>query len=483
MRVSRILIMVTVLALSLQVVSATERGTVVKWGSATLAVKVVHPPEVSAGSDLKLKVLLRAEDMEEGDRIRVDMVKVEVPNTAISVCKFPMRYLYEGEGCEFEFNVTMSDPSFSEISPGTKRPVTLKVNVVGSTKEEGFEGSLESLVYVVSPRVSVLFEVSIPDEVGVDEWVEAEVVVRNLGPAEVSDLHLSVEGVGVDLPLGRTIPLIKRLLPGEVFSKGLRLKFTNAGLQGVWFTLSYLNPAGYNISRVWGETVKVLSRSSVELHASEENGTINVWGWVRPGRPYTHVKLLGGPCETRLREIATLGTDATGFFNHSLRPSAPGNYCFIAEWEGDSEHLGSKSRVVNVTLAKIKPTVVLGASPLELRPGETLTLRCTIEPKVDGRLAVMSKYEDGWRTLDVVDVKGGSLEYKLRAERGMKGVKVVWLGNDRTYPSESTEVMVTVSGGSFLRLAIGGVQTVVWIVPALIAALIAVVWYVRAKRA
>jgi len=380
----------------------------------------------------------------------------------------------EGDSLKLTLRLKAYDPYFANIPPGEKEYFSLIVTVRGLVGEADVESSLSVPFYIYSPLLILHMEIEAPEIAVEDEESLIKVTVGNFGESRAEKVRVKIHGP-VSMK-GLNWVELGTILPGENKTATFRLRFKQRGNVMLRVLAWGLNSAGYNVSIEDSRVVMVKGRTSIELHAEVSDGSVTLWGRIRPKRVYSEVRIeeLKGD---EWYKVMELSTDEEGRFTVTIEGISAGTHIYRVVWPGDENYAGSVSPRVSVEVEKLPVRINLALERTSVREGGSLPLKGSILPPVSGPVQILIDCGRGWVKVAEVKAADGTFKANVPVSAGAGSicrVKAVWPGDQTTLKGESSVVEVKVVGAGI------GLEAVLAIAAIVVAA--AIVWLIKTGR-
>lgn len=459
--------------------STVMRTQVVDWGESVLELKIEYPPIVTAGESFPVHITVRLLEHKANEYPYIVFVSAEIEGTLVYNSTTPMEELEkEGDSVKLTLWLNAYDPLFASIPPGEKDSFTLTVIVRGMAGEQDFETPFSVPLYIYSPQLILHMRIEAPELVVEGEEFLVKVTVGNVGESRAEEAGVEILGpVSVE---GLNWVKLGTILPGENKTATFRLRVEQRGNVTLRVLAWGLNSAGYNVSIEDSRVVAVKGRTSIELHADVSDGSVTLWGRVKPKRAYSGVRIEELK-DGEWYKVIEMSTDEEGSFTITIEGVSAGTHVYRAVWPGDENYAGSVSPEVSVEIEKIPVTVNLALGKTSVKEGDLLPLKGSILPPVSGPVQILMDCGKGWVKVAEVTATGGTFEASVPvdAKAGTAcRIKAVWPGDQNTLRAESNaaEIRVVEAG---IRI---GLEAVL-VLAAIVAVVVAIAWFIKTKRA
>ncbi|MEM3027888.1 MAG: invasin domain 3-containing protein, partial [Candidatus Bathyarchaeia archaeon] len=198
----------------------------------------------------------------------------------------------------------------------------------------------------------------------------------------------------------------------------------------------------------------IISLSTLTISLSETTVSVGrpvtIEGYLSPARSGASIVIqVRSDVHARWSNLATVTTDARGYFKYEWTPESIGAYELCALYAGDLGTLKSISDAVSLTVSKLSSLLTISLSASSVNVGNSVTIQGSLSPAKSGvSITVLSKPSGGeWGVLTTVTTDAtGAFAYSWTPESvGAYELKASWIGDEGTLGSESTIVSLTVS--------------------------------------
>jgi 5-hydroxyisourate hydrolase-like protein (transthyretin family) len=142
-------------------------------------------------------------------------------------------------------------------------------------------------------------------------------------------------------------------------------------------------------------------------------------------------------------------TNMNSQYSYMWKPPRIGTFKFYAWWKGDANTKHAVSEITTLTVNRANTTITLNVNQKTIVIGSTITLNGTISPQlpnVNLTIYYKSPEKTGWKILDIVNTSlAGEYQYNWTPPTCTEfQFYVSWLGDENTYPANSSIVTVNV---------------------------------------
>ncbi len=141
--------------------------------------------------------------------------------------------------------------------------------------------------------------------------------------------------------------------------------------------------------------------------------------------------------------IATVTTDSQGRYATSFTPSSTGSYTVRATWNGAEGYMSAQT-TTSLTVSKASSVIVLYASSLNLKPGDSVTVKGYIYPATVANVTLTYTDPSGATTTHTItsDNTGAFSDQTTVNGAGSWRVSASWNGNGQTLSASSDAVRI-----------------------------------------